>query len=349
MASNDIPLGRFKTTKNVDTNMLQGTFNTQPVQPGSSVQNTNSPQKAGTLNVTTDPMSILSGQGQTVPVQKGAVTAPTAPAGPGQNGSGAELPDRSDSIFANLAGLGQVDRLTQAGIDAINKALAFLQGDYGAEAARNEASYGQQSTTNRGNLQTNKQTALVNAAQGRRGLFGTLASLGALNGSGVDLANRAVAQGANADLSGAAGTFTENQTGLDTSIEDFREDNERRLANAQREAEAAIKSTKGAGASKKQTYLFNLANDYGDMKQKGKSRAYTEQASALYPEIADANVPAGLPQRQTAAFTPSTLSNYLAGAQDLSVEATPASGSGLPGLVANTTKKRRVNQPIVAA
>lgn len=252
------------------------------------------------------------------------------------------IPDRSASIALQNAGLASVDTNTQNTKNQITKQRSDLEGEYDIEAGINEANYTGQSTVNQQNLQKNKQTALVNAAQGRRGLFGTLASIGALSGSGIDLANRAVARGANMDLAGAGDTFEENQAGLESSIGLFRDADAKRRRYADRAATDAATRAENAGLISKQKYYTQLANDYADMEQRGNRDRYTKLASDLYPEIARTNVAETTSlSPQAAAYSPSTLANYLAGAQNTNVEVTGGTPGGLPGLIA-TPRRRKV-------
>lgn len=271
--------------------------------------------------------------------------APTAPNGVSSGGGGSAAPakpDRSNDIAVQMAGLGSVDTQTNAGLDAIAKALGKLMGQYDTESTSNEKNYGDQSTTNQQNLQKGKQSALVNAAQGRQGLFGVLSSLGALNGSGVDLANRAVQKGANDDLSGASDTYSTNQQGLDTAIGTFRQEDKMRRDNANTAAENAQTNTRGQAAKSKMSFYSNIANDYSDMGDTGNAKKYTDLAASLYPEVAKSNIPNSDIAYTGAAFTPGTLANYIAGANNTLVSATPSQpGASTPGLVALPTKKKQ--------
>lgn len=263
-------------------------------------------------------------------------TAPSNPNGSGSSSGGATTQDRSNDIALQQAGLGSVDSQTQAGIAAINAALGSLTGQYDTETAANEGNYHTQSDTNQNNLQKNKQSALVNAAQGRQGLYGTLASLGALNGSGVTLANQAVQRGANDDLSGAGDTYDTNQTGLDTAIGTFRQEDTKRRQDAQTATNDAITGVNNQAAKTKQTFLSNLANDYSAEGNAGQAKAFSDQAAALYPQIAQSSVPSSNIGYEGAAFTPGSLGNYLAGSASTAVTATPTQGGKNPGLFAST-------------
>lgn len=267
-------------------------------------------------------------------------TAPNSPNGGGATGPQRE--DRSNSIALQLAGLGAVDQQYNSGISAIDRALGSLRGQYDSETGRNEGLYRTSSDTNQNNLQKNKQTALVNAAQGRQGLMGTLSSIGALSGDGLTLANRAVQKGANEDLSGAADNFSENQSGLDTSINTYRDEDARRRKQAEDAAGNAKTKAAGDAAKSRMEFYSNLSTDYAKQLDAGQAAEYARKAAALYPELAKSNIPDTNIGYQGAAFTPTTLANYMAGADSTQVAATPTAGGQMPGLVASPTKKKQL-------
>ena len=265
----------------------------------------------------------------------------TAPSNPNGVASTPKV-DKSNDIALQNAGLGAVDTQYNTGIAGIDKALAQLIGQYDTEAKSNETNYSGQSDTNQNNLQKNKQTALVNAAQGRQGLFGTLASLGALNGSGIDLANRAVQKGANDDLSGASDNYATNQSGLDTAIGQFRQEDKMRRENASTSAENAKTNAANEAAKSRMSFYSNLANDYAAMGDTANASKFTGLASSLYPELAKTSVPNANIAYSGAAFTPGTLADYMAGANSTVVSATPTQpGQNIPGLVATPTQRKK--------
>lgn len=270
---------------------------------------------------------------------QGDAIAPSDP-----NGTAAPVAkvDKSNDIALNLAGLGAVDTQTNTGIASVESALSGLKGQYATEASANEGNYTTQSDTNQNNLQKNKQTALVNAAQGKQGLYSTLSSLGALNGSGIDLANKAVTKGANDDLGGAADNFSTNQTGLDTAIGTFRTENDKRNKDAETAANNARTNVKNEAAKNSLSFLSNLSNDYSAMGDAGNAKTYADRAAALYPTLASTSLPDSNIAYSGAAFTPGSLANYLAGSDSTQVSTTPSAGNGgIPGIVASPTLKKK--------
>lgn len=291
---------------------------------------------------------VISAIGAAQQAAKAPTPAPSNPNGVssstrgGQQSVGTERVDKSNDIALQLAGLNALDQQTSQGVRSVDDALNRLIAQYNTESSSNEGNYGNQSTNNQLNLQKNKQTALVNASQGRQGLFGTLSSLGALNGSGVQLANQAVQKAANQDLAGAGDNYNENQTQLDTAINTFRQQDKMRRENAQTAAENAKTNINNEAARNRQTFYGNLANNYAAMGNQGEAGRYTQLASSLFPEVARTNVPNSNIAYSGAAFTPGSLSNYLSGADSSVVSATPTKpGERLPGLVASPTKRKQ--------
>lgn len=280
-----------------------------------------------------------------------AANAPSvAPPGPtnsnGTAGSGSATPkvDKSNDIALNNSGLSAVDSQTASGIAAIDKAVATLNGQYDTEKTANEKNYQTGSDTNQNNLQKNKQVALVNAAAGRQGLNGTLASLGALNGTGIDLATRAVQKGANEDLEGASSNYATNQSSLDTAIGQFRAEDEKRREDATHSADDAKTNARNKALTTKQTFLTNLSNDYAAEGDSANAKKFSDMAAALYPEIAGTSIPTSNITAQTAAYTPASLQSYLAGSNPTTVKVAPsASGTGVPGIIATSDLKKKTN------
>lgn len=270
--------------------------------------------------------------------------APSAPNGGSVGAAGPVAPpkpDKSNSIALNNAGLSKVDQSLNTGIGKINEALGKVTGQYDTEYNSNKTIYGDNSTTNQQNLQRNKQSALVNAAQGRQGLFGVMSSLGALSGSGIDLANNAVKKGANDDLSGAADNFSTNQVSLDNSFGAFEAEDKRRRENAKIAAKNAETNARGDAAKQKQEFYTNLSNDYAAMGDSGNSMKFADLAGGLYGDIAKSNIPNSQIAYTGAAFTPATLESYMTGAENMQVKATPAqAGQGTGGLIASPLKRR---------
>lgn len=255
-----------------------------------------------------------------------------------------QYPDKSNDITLQNAGLSSVGDTENAGLKAIQDALGKIVGQYNDDLNTASTEYGKQSTENTKDLETNKQAALEQGVQGRQGLFGTLASLGALNGSGIKLANNAVQKGTNEDLTTAADTYATNANGLDTGYNAYTQQEKRLQEKAQSAATNNEQQVHNDAAKSRQAYLTNLANDYQEEGNTGEAKNFAAQAAALFPAIAATNVPTIDLGYSGGAYTAPTLSQYVGKANNTTVQTTPGSGSGssmfnIPGLIALNKKQ----------
>lgn len=216
----------------------------------------------------------------------------------------------------------------------IDDSFNALISGYNKDVSRNEGDYTDNTVTNNTNLEKNKQNALVAAAQGRRGLRSTLASIGALSGDGSVLADNAVTAEANKDIGGATDTAATNALALDKAIGKFREDDKQRRDEAQTTKTNQRTALEGSIASKKQSFYQKMADLYSSGGADAQANDYLGRAGALNNEIASKTAVAATPfSAKTAAFTPGTLESYLAGAGDMTVQVADG-GSGQSTLLA---------------
>lgn len=278
-----------------------------------------------------------------------AAPADTGGYGSASNGGGGgavsapQYPDKSNDISMQQAGLGQTGGTRDAGIGEIEKAWDRINGQYNDDLASAGTEYHNQTTENTKDLETNKQASLERGMQGRQGLFGTLASLGALNGTGIELANRAVQNGTNEDLTTASNTYASNQNGLDTGYNAYTQQEKRLQSAAEAAKENNEQQVKNDYYKSQQAYLTNIANDYQDEGNTAEAKNYAAQAAALFPQIAQTNVPTINMGYSGGAYTAPTLSQYVGKANNTTVQSTPGAGPNnifnIPGLVAFNKKQ----------
>jgi hypothetical protein len=224
------------------------------------------------------------------------------------------------------------DTELETGYGNIDDSFDSLIQKYAREAAKNEGEYVEQGNTNSNNLQKNKQNALLSAAQGRRGLRGTLAAIGALSGDGSVLADRAVTTGANQDIGEAADTFAGNATTLNKAIGNFRDEDEDRRKEAKTTRVNQRTALEGRVAEKRQNFFQKMAELYGDIDDTGAAKSWLDKAGDLNDTIAKkTRVAATAFAPRAAAFTPGDLENYLAGAGDMTVDVTAGGTPGVGG------------------
>lgn len=244
-----------------------------------------------------------------------ARAAPAAPSGPAKP----QLNQAAvDATYKAVDSLG-VEQDT--GYRNIDDSFNSLLSRYNKEAGQNEADFQEQTESNTNSLTKNKQNALVAAAQGRRGLRGTLSALGALSGDGGVLADRAVTTAANQDIGEAADTFAGNAQTLDKSIKKARDEDADRRAEAETTRTNQRTALEGSIASKRQNYFQKLAEIFGQAEQTGAANDWLGKAGALNNEIAGkSRVVSTAFAPRAAAFTPGDLESYLAGAGDMTVD-----------------------------
>ena len=288
------------------------------------------------------------------------------PSSPGGTGAA----PRSAAPTGGGTAVRQAPVLNQGAVDATQKAIDSLGierdtgyrniddsfrglvSKYDNEARRNEEDYGEQTVTNTTNLSKNKQNALLAAAQGRRGLRGTLAALGALSGDGGKLADRAVTTAANQDVGEAADTYAGNAQNLDKAIGRFREEDKDRRAEAETTRVNQRTALEGQIAAKRQQFLQKMAEIFAAAERTGDANRYLGEAGNLNNEIASkTRVATAAFAPRAAAFTPGALENYLAGAGDMTVdvaEGDAGGGIGRPTSILAGRRKRR-DEELVAA
>lgn len=242
---------------------------------------------------------------------------------------------------ASLSGA-EIGRNTER--NSLGSRLQEILGRYGSETARNEADYNAQTDANTGNYNRDTQVALLNAARGRQGLFGTLSALGALSGSGIDLADRAVQQGANLELAGANETFSDNATTLTRAIEDYRNRDKERVADANSQYNSLNQTSENNYLIQQREIFTKMANLYNVLGDQAQADNYIRQANALAERIgATQSAPVGQISAGTAAYSPEALGSFMSpGANDVTVaQGQPGANNLLPSLMATLRRREQ--------
>lgn len=275
-----------------------------------------------------------------------------APSSGGGGGGGAPRPVLNQAaIGATQAAIDSLATEQNVGYGNIDDSHRSLIGKYDKERSQNKEDFDEQSFTNTTSLGKNKQNALLAAAQGRRGLRGTLASIGALSGSGGELADRAVTTEANQDLGEATDTYAGNARQLGKAWGRFEEEDKDRRSEADVAKVNQRTALEGAIASKRQNFFQKMAELFAEGGDAGSSASWLNNAGSLNQEIASKTRVGATPfTARVAAFTPGELENYLAGAGDLKV----SMGEGAPGMrtpnsiFASRKRRDREEEPALA-
>lgn len=278
----------------------------------------------------------------------GQVTGATTTAPSGETAPEPKVLNQA-AVDATQSAINSLGTEQDVGARNIDESFGSLMGRYDREVQQNEGDYGEQTTTNTQNLQKNKQNALVAAAQGRRGLRGTLASIGALTGSGIDLSNRAVTRAANEDIGGAGESFATNAQTLDKAIGRFREEDKDRRAEGETTRTNQRTALEGSIASKRQQFYQKMAEIFAGADRTAEADTWLRQAGDLNPEIAAKTRVASTPfAARAAAFTPGTLESYLAGAGDMTVDITGGAPGGKMSTILAGRRRRREEERAAA-
>lgn len=214
---------------------------------------------------------------------------------------------------------------------------------YTGETTRNQGIFDEQSGVNQSNYNRNLQEALINAGRGRQGLLGTLSALGALGGSGIKLADRAVQQGASLDIADADSTFRDNQSSLSRAFDEYTEADKARVADARSQAAALEQQAQNNYLKTQQEIFVKMANLYNALGDSAQADNYIRQASSLSNQVGQSGVsPVGALSPITASFTPEALGSYVGGLNDVSVSQGAPSGSNLiPTLMASIRRREQ--------
>lgn len=285
-----------------------------------------------------------------IPDPLGASTPTVAPSNANVSAAPAKVVNQA-AVGATQSAIDSLGTEQAQGNTNIDDSLNSVNAGYDVNTAQAEGDYGQNVVTNNQNLDKNTQNAYVSAAQGRRGLRGTLASIGALSGDGGVLADEAVTTEANRDIGGAIDTANTNSTALDKAIGTFRQEDKQRRADAQTTATNQRTALEGGIASKRQSFYQKMAELYASGGNDAAANDYLGRAGGLNNEIASKTAVQAAPQiAKAAAFTPGTLASYLAGGNDMTVKV-GAGGLGQPATIlagADPNQKRKDRAEAVA-
>lgn len=223
-----------------------------------------------------------------------------------------------------------------------------ISSKYAKERATAEDEYNTGMQSNQQDLLRNKQNALLAAAQGNRGLSSVMASLGALSGTGLDLRDRAIRNQANADLAGAGESYRTNADTLGKAWTNFKNEDEEREAELTTSRQNQRMAAEGKNQAERQNLYRSMASLYGDIGDSANATHWLNQAGALSDPIArNQRAVATQFNPRSAAFTPGTLRQYLAGAGDMTVNvAGGGQGAQVPNIFSGLQARRRREEEI---
>lgn len=287
-------------------NSFQSSADANKIMPKTGGSSTSGSQATQSAPVSTNDGSGGGGGGGNVPT------------------GGSDAPKYKDTSAARGVTQNSLDNLPtwlQSKYTNIDNEYSDLIDDYDIDRGRVSEDYQKETGQNMDNLLRNRQNALLAAAQGRRGLRGTLSALGALSGDGSFLADQAVTTAANQDLGGAQDTYQTNSTNLEDAWERYDEDDQKR----RKSAEAAKKSQREAAEieqlEQKVSLLEKLASLFDDAGMFGEAGNTLNQINPITGRLA--GMGRGTPTAFSAGkadYNPAAMESYRAGAGDMTVD-----------------------------
>lgn len=246
---------------------------------------------------------------------------------------------------AILASIGALDTVRQNSYNTARSQYDKNLAGYATAEATDLANYNKQVAQNEGNLASDRQAALLQAAQSGRGLRSVLAALGALSGTGSILADRAITSAANQDIGEAQDTFDTNSSNLTNAYNATEQEQRQRRSDAEAAYQNELSAADLARAQGRQSAYTSLADLYGIDTVKGAD--YASQATSLYPEIATAsrsNV--GGYAAPSALYSEQAIADYQAGVNPLTVSTDRSNSSARSNLTAYTGNQRKRDEEV---
>ena len=260
----------------------------------------------------------------------------------GGGGGGGSAPTYKDTTAArnatqvSLDSLGTIRNNALTGADAEWKSVIDA---YSAEDAENLTRYKGDVEDNEITRDGNTQASLLGAARGSRGLYATLASLGALGGTGKMLANRAIATEANADLGEGEKSFKTNAETLFDARSVLEKQEKQRRLDADKIRTDSKQNAEYDYLKGNQDLAKEMAGLWSDAGNTGEASNWINRASSYTPELAaKTKVNVGQYAKTPLAYSKPELGKYLGGMNSTSVNV--AGGSPVNGALYTSTSKK---------
>lgn len=260
----------------------------------------------------------------------------------GGGGGGSSAPTYKDTTAARDATQVSIDNLgviRNNGLTGADSEYDSVLKAYGAEDAENLAKYKGDVEKNEITRDTNTQASLLSAARGSRGLYATLASLGALGGTGRLLANRAISTEANADLGAGEKSFETNVENLFDARSAIEKQEKQRRLDAEKTWKDTRQNVDYEYYKSNQDLAKEMAGLWTDAGNNGEAANWLKRSSGYTPEIAKrTKVNVGQYAKTPLAYKAPELNKYLGGMNSTAVNV--AGGNPINGAIYTSTKKR---------
>lgn len=213
--------------------------------------------------------------------------APGNPGGSSAGGGGAPAPVFNQAGADNTQRtINEIPGLLEAALQAERTRYGNTIGEFNAQEQGQRKTYGESTTTNQQNYDSNYMDSIRAGITGLGGLMSLLRGTGAGGGTAEDMARDTVGGVTATDIRAGADTQKENQTTLDSSLNTFLSD----LSRKRKANEDTLVNNERAVRRDSNTQLQDLygkmAGFYGDVGNTGETNNWMNRAGALTPDIA---------------------------------------------------------------
>jgi hypothetical protein len=286
-----------------------------------------------------------TGNGYTMQNDPNAPRQAAAVPGSTNGGTGKTYKDTTASRNATQVSLdntGTVLTNALAGADADYKATTDA---YDINDAENLTKYNNDVQKNEITRDENTQAGLLAAARGSRGLYATLASLGALGGTGSMLANRAIATEANGDLGAGQKSFDTNVSSLFDARSVIDQQEKQRRLDAKKTWQDTRNNAEYDNIAQNQKLSQEMATQWSDAGNEGEAANWVNKASGYTPQLASKTKKAPTEYaKKSLEYTAPALSKYLGGMNSTAVNV--AGGNPINGAIYTSTSPRKDKEPV---
>lgn len=258
------------------------------------------------------------------------------------SGGGSSAPTYKDTTASRNAtnvSLGSLDTVLKNALSGADTEYNAVKDAYALEDAENLTKYQGDVEKNEITRDESTQASLLGAARGSRGLYATLASLGALGGTGKMLANRAISTEANADLGAGEKSFETNVENLFDARSIVEKQEKQRKLDAEKTWKDTRQSAEHDYYKGKQDLSKEMASLWQEAGNFGEANNWTNTASAYTPEVAArTKVNPAQYAKTPLAYKAPELSKYLGGMNSTAVNVDGA--NPINGAIYTSTSKK---------
>lgn len=253
--------------------------------------------------------------------------------------TGTTYKDTTAARDATQVSINSLDTILANGLNGADEDYTNVKTAYDTEDAANLENYKGDVQKNEISRDGNTQASLLGAARGSRGLYATLASLGALSGTGRQIANRAVATEANADLGAGERSFDTNVESLFNTRSAVEKQEKQRRLDAEKTWKDTRQNAEHDYFKGSQDLAKEMSGLWTDAGNNGEAGNWLNRSSTFTPQMAaKTKVNPAKYATDPLAYKAPAMNDYLGGMNNMAVNV--AGGSPINGALYTSTKKR---------